>query len=60
MGWILIIKYRKLLLLGRLGLGQIYDSGTRMSLIENPCEDKKYLELDRQFSEDGYKFYSEF
>ena len=47
MGGILIIKYSKLLLLGGLGLGQVYFTGTGMLLGENPYEGKRYLELDR-------------
>jgi len=41
-----------------LGLGQIYDPETGMLLIENPCENERYLELDRQFSNDEYEFWS--
>ena len=53
------MKYLTLLLLIGFGLGQVYDPETGMLLSENPCENERYLKLDRQFSNDSYEFWSE-
>ena len=53
------MKYLTLLLLIGFGLGQVYDPETGMLLGENPCENERYLELNKQFSGDEYKFWSE-
>ena len=53
------MKYLTLLLLIGFGLGQVYDPETGMLLSENPCENERYLKLDRQFSNDSYEFWSD-
>ena len=40
-------------------LGQVYDPEKRLLLNEDPCEKERDLELDRQFSSDEFKFWSD-
>ena len=53
------MRYLTLLPLIGFVLGQVYDPETGMLLNENPCENERYLELDRQFSSDEFKFWSD-
>ena len=54
------MKSLVLIFLIGLGLGQKYDPNTGMVLDDDPCKSERFLELDRQFSGNEFKLWSNF